>query len=100
MARRKPIQVQACNEDGEWGHFANCRADITGTGGSEYNAAGAEQASFQKRFRVKYHKSLANLIPQATRIVFDEKMYDVVAIDDFEERHIELVFRTEARHGR
>lgn len=100
MARRKPIVIQRRNEAKEWVPVASTRAAINGTGGSEYHAAGAEQADTVKVFNVKYHPDLAALIPQSTRILYAGMKYDVRVIDDFEERHIELNFKAVANYGR
>lgn len=100
MARRRPILIQSRNEAREWLPVATTRAAVNGTGGSAYNAAGAQQADTVKVFSVKYNPNLAALIPQSTRILYAGMKYDVQTIDDFEERHIELNFKAVANYGR
>lgn len=100
MARRRPIEIQQRDTAKAWNTVATTRAAINGTGGGEYNAAGAEQADTVKVFNVKYDSMLAALIPQSTRILYNGMRYDVRAIDDFEERHIELNFKAVANYGR
>lgn len=100
MARRRPITIQQRSDSKEWVPFATTRAAINNTGGSEFHAAGVEQAETIKVFNVKYHPLLAALIPQSTRIIYAGMRYDVQAIDDFEERHIELNFKAVANYGR
>lgn len=100
MSRRKPIIIQIRDEAREWLPVASTRAAINGTGGGEYNAAGAEQADTVKVFNVKYNPDLAALLPQNTRILYAGLKYDVKTIDDFEERHTELNFKAVANYGR
>ena len=59
---------------------------------NEYLNAGALQSQAEKVFRIRYNPALKAIDgnTQLYRIVYDNRHYNIVDYDDFEERHKEV----------
>lgn len=103
MAYTKKIEIQAMLETTdeigqkiqEWKTIFHPWASVNGTGGREYYKAAQVNSENDMIFRIRYSKKIADYLTSEMRIVYNNKIYNVKHIEDFNERHMELVFRTE-----
>ena len=96
---RHIITIQILDEDEAWTDYFTCFAQANGLGGKEYHALSSEQAQENVDFLIRYVEVLADLKPQSTRIIFMDKSYDVVSIDNFMFRNQSLKLRAVMSHG-
>ncbi|MEG2429513.1 MAG: phage head closure protein [Oscillospiraceae bacterium] len=90
-----PIEIQAkiINEDEignqleSWITILKCRAEINCIGGKEYYLACQQNSQNDMKFKIRYCKALKKLNSQLSRIIYNNEIYDIKHIDDFEERH-------------
>ena len=97
---RHSITIQIMDANEAWSDLVTCQAQVNGMSGNEYWAASAEQAQNSVDFVIRYHSSLAALVPQTTRILFRGDRYDVQSIDNFMYQNRSLKLRTVMQHGR
>ena len=87
---RHPIIIQYMDEAEEWQDYYTCHARVNGLNGSEFWAARAVQAQNTVTFTVRFCGRLQKIFPQGYRIVFQGRIYDIQAIDNFEYRNRDL----------
>lgn len=83
-----------------WEDFFTAWANVCGVSGREYYAASQVNLQNDVIFRTRYSKKIAGFHTSEVRISYNKKIYDIKHIDDYRERHIELIFRAEERNGR
>jgi len=74
------------SEINTWQDIATVWASVEPLKGREFFAAQKENAETTVRICVRYRTGIS----PAMRIKFDDKIYEIIAIIDVEERHIEL----------
>lgn len=84
----------------EWVDFFTSWANVSGTGGREYYSASQVNSQNDVIFKMRYSRKIAGFLTSEIRILYNGNIYDVKHIDDFQEQHRQLVFRTEAHNGR
>lgn len=108
MPRYKhPITIQSLtittdnigNQMETWEDVINCRAQINGIGGKEYYSAATNNAENEMTFEVRYCQALKDITPQKTRIVYNQKIYDVKHIDDYMQMHRSLKIKAVCKLG-
>ena len=89
------IKVQPADQDNYggkiddtelWNDFITCFAAIFPIAGREFFIAQQVNASVTTRIKIRYISS----ITPGMRVVFGEKVYDIKAVLDIEERHKEI----------
>lgn len=88
------------NDVQEWTDFFTAWANVNGVGGREYYSASQVNSQNDVVFRIRYSKKIAGFHTSEVRISYNGKIYDIKHIEDYQEQHRELVFRTEERNGR
>lgn len=69
------------NHKNTWTDFHTCFATVSGEGGSEKNVAGLIVDDSDISFTIRYCKALADVDITMHRVLFEESMYNIVAID-------------------
>jgi SPP1 family predicted phage head-tail adaptor len=99
MAYNKKIELQRLVGDGDGSQLPSYEpigtfwASVNCIGGREYYAAVQYQAENDMIFKVRYCSKLADIKPITTRILYNNKIYDIKHVDDYMEQHRELVIR-------
>lgn len=88
------------NQSPAWEDFFTAWANVNSIGGREYYAASQVNSQNDVVFRIRYSKKIAGFHTSEVRISYNGKIYDIKHIEDYQEQHRELVFRTEERNGR
>ena len=88
------------NQGQEWTDFFTAWANVNGVGGREYYSASQVNSQNDVMFKIRYSRKIAGFLSSEIRILYDGKLYDVKHIDDFQEQHRQLTFRTEQHNGR
>ena len=83
-----------------WTNFFTAWANVNGVGGREYYSASQVNSQNDVVFKTRYSRKIAGFLSSEIRILYDSKIYDVKHIDDFQEQHRQLTFRTEQHNGR
>ncbi|MDE5620343.1 MAG: phage head closure protein [Ruminococcus sp.] len=83
------------NDVQEWEDFFTAWAYVNGTGGREYYSAAQVNSQNDMIFKIRYSRKIADFLSSEIRIVYNNKIFDVKHIDDYQEQHRQLVFRTE-----
>ena len=97
---RHSITIQVLDANETWSDRVTCQAQVNGLSGNEYWAASAEQAQNSVDFAIRYTPTLADLVPQTTRILFRGDRYDVKSIDNFMYQNRSLKLRAVMHYGR
>lgn len=103
MAYTHKIQFQILSEmtdsigiqSPEWTTIFTAWANINGIGGREYYSARQTNSENDMIFKVRYSRKIAHYLTSEIRIVYNGKIFDVKHVDDYMEKHRELVFRTQ-----
>lgn len=82
-----------------WEDFFKAWASVNGVGGREYYAASQVNSQNDVVFKTRYSRKIASFLSSEIRIVYNGRTYDIKHVDDYQERHQQLVFRTEERNG-
>lgn len=107
MAYTKKIQIQKMTEIADdigqqipqWQTIFEPWASVNGVGGREYYKAAQVNSENDMIFRVRYSRKIADMLTSEARIIYNGKIYDIKHIEDYYERHAELVIRTQQRDG-
>ena len=83
----------------EWTDFFTAWADVNGVGGREYYSASQVNSQNDIVFKVRYSRKIADFLTSEIRIFYNNRIFAVKHIDDFQEQHRQLVFRTELHNG-
>ncbi|MDE5583719.1 MAG: phage head closure protein [Ruminococcus sp.] len=86
------------NQTAEWTDFFTAWANVNGVGGREYYSASQVNSQNDVVFKTRYSRKIADFHTSEVRIVYNGKTFDIKHIDDYQEKHMELVFRTEAHN--
>lgn len=86
------------NDVQEWEDFFTAWASVNGTGGREYYSAAQVNSQNDMIFKIRYSRKIADFLSSEIRIVYNNKIFDIKHIDDYQEQHRQLVFRTEQRN--
>lgn len=109
MAFNKKIIIQkktpAKDNDGydieTWIDFKTLWAYANGISNKEFYKNLSEMSENIINFTVRYSTSLSAVDMHNYRIIFEDRVFDIIGIDDFELRHLTIVFRTkEAANGK
>lgn len=84
----------------EWTDFFTAWASVNGTGGREYYSASQVNSQNDVLFKVRYSRKIAGFLTSEIRIFYNGIIYDVKHIDDYQEQHRQLIFRTEVHNSR
>lgn len=87
------------NQLQEWTDFFTAWASVNGIGGREYYSASQVNSQNDVVFKTRYSRKIAGFLTSEIRILYNEKTYDIKHIDDYQEQHRQLVFRTEVHNG-
>lgn len=87
------------NQVQKWTDFFTAWASVNGVGGREYYSASQVNSQNDVTFKVRYSRKIADFHTSEVRILYNNKIFDVKHIDDYQEQHRELVFRTEVHNG-
>lgn len=87
------------NQSPAWEDFITAWANVNGVGGREYCSASQVNSQNDVVFKIRYSKKIASFHTSEVRISYGGKIYDIKHIEDYQEQHRELVFRTEERNG-
>lgn len=87
------------NQTTEWEDFFTAWASVNGVGGREYYSASQVNSQNDVIFKTRYSRKIADFHTSEVRIAYNGRTYDVKHIDDYQERHQQLTFRTEERNG-
>ncbi len=88
------------NQVQEWTDFFTAWANVNGVGGREYYSASQVNSQNDMIFKVRYSRKIAGFLSSETRIIYNNNIYDIKHIDDYQEQHRQLTFRTEQHNGR
>ena len=100
MAMNKKIKIQKLNEETEkWTDYYICYAEINKASGREYFNARTNITENTFNFKVRYINKLSECIYNTNqyRIVYKDKIFDVINIDDKQEKHLSLTFVANCR---
>ena len=82
-----------------WKDLVSAWAQVNPVGGREYYAAAQVNSENDMIFKVRYSRLLEGYLTSELRIIYCGKVYNVVHIDDFMEKHREFSFRTKQLNG-
>lgn len=82
------------NDGPAWENFFTAWANVNGVGGREYYTAAQVNSQNDVIFKTRYSRKIADFLSPEIRILYNGKIFDVKHIDDYQEQHRELVFRT------
>ncbi|MCM1508295.1 MAG: phage head closure protein [Ruminococcus flavefaciens] len=83
----------------EWTDFFTAWANVNSIGGREYYTASQVNSQNDVIFKVRYSRKIAGFLTSEIRILYNGNIYDIKHIDDYQEQHRQLVFRTEVHNG-
>ena len=75
------------NHTAAWTDYLTCHAYANMAQGEEYTAAGQTVSSDTFVFTVRYCAALADMNSTEYRITFNDGIYNIVKVDDFQFRH-------------
>ena len=107
MAYNKKIEVQLLTETRDeigqqipqWQTIFEPWASVNGVGGREYYAAAQVNSENDMTFRIRWSGKIAGKLTSELRIVYGGIIYNVVHIEDVNERHREFVIRARQLNG-
>ena len=107
MAYDKKIIIQRYSSETDsigqklpvWERLTSAWAQVNPVGGREYYAAAQINSENDMIFKVRYSRLLEGYLTSELRIIYCGRIYNVVHIDDYMEKHRELVFRTKQLNG-
>lgn len=82
-----------------WEDFFTAWASVSSVGGREYYSASQVNSQNDVVFKTRYSRKIANFLTSEIRILYNGKTYDIKHIEDYQEQHRQLVFRTEEHNG-
>ena len=83
----------------EWTDFFTTWANVNGVGGREYYSASQVNSQNDVVFKTRYSRKIAVFLSYEIRILYNGNIYDVKHIEDYQEQHRQLTFRTEIHNG-
>lgn len=85
-----------------WTPYYQCFAKVNTSGGNKYLGGGAEQSSSDTVFTVRYCNILKDIYlnTQIYRILFEDGIFDVKAVDDYMFSHQYLNIKTVGKDTR
>lgn len=86
------------NQVQEWIDFFTAWANVNSVGGREYYSASQVNSQNDVVFKTRYSRKIAVFLSSEIRILYNGKVYDVKHIEDYQEQHRQLTFRTEAHN--
>lgn len=95
MAMNKLIKIQKLDPDTEiWQDYYGCYAEINKTSGKEYFSANTNITENTYNFKVRYIGKLEDTIFNTSqyRIIYRNKVFDIVNVDDKKEKRIKLTY--------
>lgn len=95
MAMNKQIKIQKMNvETEEWKDYYLCFAEVNKASGNEYFNAKTEITKNTYNFKVRYIRKLEDIIFNTNqyRIIYKNKIFNIINVDDKEEQRIKLTF--------
>ena len=87
------------NQAQEWTDFFTAWANVNSVGGREYYSASQVNSQNDVVFKTRYYRKIAGFLSSEIRILYNGKVYDVKHIEDYQEQHRQLNFRTETHNG-
>lgn len=90
MVFDKPITIEVLNEKTEqWRAAYKLHARINKARGAETFEAGSSRSKATRTFEIRYFKAIEEIDgnTQIFRIVYNDKIYNIVDYDDFMENH-------------
>lgn len=83
------------NRTNAWTDYFSCYATASGQSGEETEEAGMTVVEERMNFTVRYCPETAAIVPDRFRIVFGERIYNILSVDDMAFRKNSLKFRAE-----
>lgn len=107
MTYNKKIEVQLLTETRDeigqqitgWDTVFSPWAEVKCSGGREYYAAAQVNSENDMTFRIRWSGKIAGKLTSELRIVYGGIIYNVVHIEDVNERHREFVIRARQLNG-
>lgn len=81
------------NHVNTWTDYYKCNATISGEGGSETEAAGETVDNAEMAVTVRYCRKAASVNVTGYRIVLNDELYDILAVDHLSNKKKALKFR-------
>ena len=87
------------NRRNTWSRYYECFATVGGESGKEYQVAGAINEEVDITFTIRWSRKASLIKSTQHRIVFNEELYDIVAVDhmNFKKKSLKLRCRKARR---
>lgn len=89
------VQDSVGNIDCVWTPIHVCWASVNSTGGRRFYEAAQTNTQNYMTFTIRYCKAASSITVDNTHIAYNGRMFAVKHVDDFFERHRELVIKAE-----
>lgn len=87
------------NQIPQWSDFFTAWANVNAVTGREYYSACQVNSENDVIFKIRYSKKIADFNSTEVRILYNDKIFDVKHIEDYQEQHKQLTFRTVVKNG-
>ena len=98
MAMNKPIKIQKLDPKTEvWQDYYKCYAEVNKSSGREYFNAKTTISQNTFNFKVRYIRQLEDSILNTSqyRIIYKDKEFNIINVDDKQEKRIKLTYVAE-----
>lgn len=83
------------NRTNTWTDYFSCYATASGQSGEETDEAGMTVVAERINFTVRYCTETAAIVPDKYRILFGERIYNILSVDDMAFKKNSLKFKAE-----
>lgn len=91
--RQETVADGVGNHTNRWADYFACRATVGGEGGTEKAVAGTTVEDADISFTVRFCRAAEAVSSSGFRVVFQEELYDILAIDHLNYKKKALKFR-------
>lgn len=87
------------NQIPQWSDLFTAWANVNAVTGREYYSACQVNSENDVIFKTRYSKKIADFNSTEIRILYNNKVFDIKHVEDYQEQHKYLTFRTVVKNG-
>ena len=93
--KHQVVKDEIGNHTNTWVDYFSCYATASGQSGEETEEAGMTVVAERMNFTVRYCSETAAIVPDKYRILFGERIYNILSVDDMAFKKNSLKFKAE-----